>query len=305
MNIRGMFLPVPTVFEDDGAIDTQLMQELVDYYIAVGVNGLFIAGSFGQGPAMSLEERKALAELVIKRTAGRLPVVIHCGTADPYTSIELARHALGAGADGVGFVGPYYYSDHTPDEVRLHFRQIGREIKAPILIYNNPKYQGYPIGSELLVKLRADSPQIFGAKLAMGTVIDSYLHHVALGEDFAIYSLSSTLFPGMLTGISGSISPPLAALPELGVQLVRAIEGGDYARALELQRAVIEFEGSFLNPAAARESGRGLQAEGLRMLGFKVKKYPRWPTGAVTPERREWLAEVFRRARQALAVPVG
>jgi len=173
------------------------------------------------------------------------------------------------------------------------------------MLYNNPKYQGYPIGPELMVKLREDSPQIFGAKLAMGTVGDVYVHRQTLGEDFSIFALSSVLFPGMLTGQSGTISPPLASMPELGVQLVRAIRNQDYARALELQRAVIEFEGSLMTPAVAREAGRGVQLAAMRELGLKIKKYPRWPTGQLSPDRAEWLTEVFRKARQALAVPVG
>ncbi len=62
--IRGMLLPIPTVFEEDGRIDVKLMEELTDYYVNSGVNALFVGGSFGQGPAMSLEERKQLSEVV-------------------------------------------------------------------------------------------------------------------------------------------------------------------------------------------------------------------------------------------------
>ena len=305
MQITGMFLPVPTPFEEDGSIDTSMMRELVDYYIGVGVDALFIAGSFGNGPAMSVDERKALATVVLEHARARVPVVIHCGTPDPYTSIDLAKHALAAGADGVGFVGPYYYADHSQDEVRMHFKQIGQAIKAPIMLYNNPKYQGYAIGAELMAKLREDSPQIFGGKLAMGTVGDVKLHRNTLGEDFCIYALSSILFPGMLVGQSGTISPPLASMPELGVQLVRAIRNQDFARALELQKAVIEFEGALMTPAVAREAGRGVQLAAMRELGLKIKKYPRWPTGELSPQRADWLKDVFAKARAALAVPVG
>ena len=305
MQISGMFLPVPTPFEEDGSIDASMMRELVDYYIGVGVDALFIAGSFGNGPAMSVDERKSLAKVVLEHARGRVPVVIHCGTPDPYTSIDLAKHATAAGADAVAFVGPYYYADHSQDEVRMHFKQIGQAIKAPIMLYNNPKYQGYPIGAELMLKLREDSPQIFGAKLAMGSVGDVKLHRNTLGEDFSIYALSSILFPGMLVGQSGTISPPLASMPELGVQLVRAIRNGDFTRALELQKAVIEFEGALMTPAVAREAGRGVQLAAMRELGLKIKKYPRWPTGELSPARKEWLQDVFAKARAALAVPVG
>lgn len=303
-SIRGMVLPIPTVFEEDGRIDEPLMERLTDYYIESGVNALFVGGSFGQGPAMTQDERKHLTELVIKRARGRLPIMIHAGTADPYTTIDLGRHALKAGADALGFVGPYYYADHSPAEVRLHFKMIGRELRAPLMIYNNPKYQGYQIGPDLMAQLRSDTPHIFGAKLAMGGAYEGRLYKNAVGEDFSLFALSSSLYPGMLVGLSGTITPPLACFPEIGVELIRAIDRNDAARAMELQQAVIDFESSMMNPEVHRACGRGIFREGLLKIGFDVKLYPRWPTGEFPAERRAWLDAVYERARKALgAVP--
>lgn len=295
-----MLLPLPTVFLEDGAIDEPLMRELVDYYVDAGVNGLFVAGSFGQGPAMNSAERMHVTELVTSQAKKRVPVIVHVGTADPYTTIELGRHALSKGADGVGLVGPYYYSDRTPKELRLHYRMVAGALGAPILLYNNPSYQGYPIGPKLMAELVEDSPNIFGAKLAMGSVDEARVYREYLGEDFKLFSLASMLFPGMTTGISGTVSPPLAVLPEIGVELVRAIDRKDNVRALELQQAVIAFHSAFLSRKVKEECGRAIYGEGLRELGFAVKKYPRWPTGEITETRRAWLKDLVRGARAAL-----
>jgi dihydrodipicolinate synthase/N-acetylneuraminate lyase len=304
MQISGMFMPVPTPFEEDGSIDVPMFEEIIDTYIATGVDALMVAGSFGNGPAMSQDERKKIATLAIARVRGRVPLIVHCGTADPYTAIDLAEHAMKGGADGVAFVGPYYYSDHSPEEVRLHFKQIGRSIKAPIMLYNNPSYQGYKMTPEMMLKMCEDTPNIFGAKLAMGGVADVHMHRMVLGEDFGIYALSGSLMPGMLIGQTGAISPPLAARPDLGVALVRAMREKDYERARELQVAVLDFEGSLREPAVRREAGRGVQLASLREFGFKIKKYPRWPTGEFPAHRKEWIAEIHNRAKAALAVPV-
>jgi dihydrodipicolinate synthase/N-acetylneuraminate lyase len=298
--IRGMLLPIPTVFEEDGRIDVKLMEELTDYYVNSGVNALFVGGSFGQGPAMSLEERKQLSDVVCKRVKGRIPVVVHAGTADHFTTIELGKHALHAGAEALAFVGPYYYADHTPEEVRDHFREVGKALKAPFMLYNNPKYQGYPIGAQLMRQMRDDSPQIFGAKLAMGGLDEAVNYNRIVGADFKLFSLASTLFPGMLCGITGTVSPPLAVFPELGVELVRAIDRKDYTRALELQQAVVDFHSAFLLPTVLKECGRTIYKQGLIELGFKVKRYPRWPAGEMPAERKEWLQGLFRQARSVL-----
>ena len=299
-DVRGMLLPVPTVFLEDGSIDDELMRELTEYYVEAGVQALFVAGSFGQGPAMNSAERMHLAELVISQAKKRLPVIIHVGTADPYTTIELGVHALAKGADGLGLVGPYYYSDRTPQDLRLHYRMVAGELSAPILLYNNPPYSGYPIGPKLMAELVADSPNIFGAKLAMGSVDEARMYLEYLGDDFKLFSLASALFPGMKAGIAGTVSPPLAVFPEIGVELVRAIDARDNARALDLQEAVIKFHSAFLSRAVRDECGRAIYGAALREQGFAVKKYPRWPTGEVTEERRTWLADLFRNARAVL-----
>jgi dihydrodipicolinate synthase/N-acetylneuraminate lyase len=299
--IRGMLLPLLTAFTEDGSIDVPVMEQLVDFYVDAGVNALFVGGSFGQGPAMEMSERKQLADLVIKRARGRVPVVFHAGTPDAHTAIELGKYAIAAGAAATAYVGPYYY-DRTPDEVRAHFRAIGQAIREPILLYNNPAYQGYAIGVEQIRNLRDDTPHIIGAKIAMGSVDEARIHHTILGPDFKIFALGSTMFPGMLIGMAGSVSPPLAMFPQLGVEIVRAVDRHDYARALQLQVAAIDFHSAFLLPVLKRETGRKIYIAALQLMGIEIKRYPRWPqTGEVTPQRRQWLVELYDRARAALA----
>lgn len=298
--IRGMLLPIPTVFEEDGRIDAKLMDELVDYYIDAGVNALFVGGSFGQGPAMSLEERKQLSDIVCKRVNKRVPVVVHAGTADHFTSIELGQQSLRAGADALAFVGPYYYSDHSPEEVRAHFREVGKALKAPMMLYNNPKYQGYPIGAQLMRQIRDDNPQVFAAKLAMGSIDEAKNYQRIVGADFKVFSLASVLFPGLVCGVTGTVSPPLSVFPQLGVELVRAIDRKDFSRALELQQAVIDFHSAFLHPIVQKECGRSIFKQGLIELGFDVKRYPRWPAGEMSTERKEWFRGLFQQARSVL-----
>lgn len=296
--IRGMLLPLPTVFREDGSLDEALMRDLTAHYIGSGVQALFVGGSYGQGPALDTDERKRLAEVVLAEAKGRLPVVVHVGTADPYTTIELGRHALAAGAEALGVVGPYYYADRTPAEVRAHFRLLGRELQAPLLLYNNPKYSGYPMGPELVAQLVAESPQIFGAKIAMGTIDEALQYREAIGREFKPFALASSLYPGMLVGIAGTVSPPLTLCPELGVRLVAAIDEGDHAEALRLQVAVIEMHAALLD--LMRRYGRGIYGAGLRELGFAVKQYPRWPVPEIPGEGIERLRVAMETARRAV-----
>jgi dihydrodipicolinate synthase/N-acetylneuraminate lyase len=238
--------------------------------------------------------------MAINQVHGRVPVVAHVGTADPYTTIDLGRHALKAGAAALAAVGPYYYSDRSPAELRAHFRMIGQELKAPILLYNNPKYQGYPISGELMAQFVEDSPQIFGCKLAKGGVDEVVAYRGALGSDFKLFAMASSLYPGMLIGLTGTVSPPLTLCPEIGVACIRAIDSGDYSRAMELQRAIIELQGALLSPAIRKICGRGVYLVGLRELGFPIKIYPRWPVAEVPEKGVEAIRRTLGIARAAL-----
>lgn len=300
-DIRGMLLPLPTVFDDNGMIDEPVLRQMVDYYIGAGIHAMFVGGSMGQGMALTQDERKKLFDIVIGAVNKRVPVVTHVGTADPYTTIDLGRHALKAGADALAIVGPYYYSDRTPAELRAHFKMVGRELKAPILLYNNPSYQGYAINGELMSQLVEDSPQIFGCKLAKGGIDELVAYRATLGPDFKLFAMASSLFPGIRLGLTGTVSPPLTLCPEIGVACIRAIDAGDDRRALELQEAIVELQGSLMSPAIRKIAGRGVYLAGLRELGFPIRIYPRWPVAEVPAVGIERIRAALQRARSALA----
>ena len=104
--IRGVLLPVITPFDEKERLDETIMRELVDFHIGAGVHGLFVLGSTGQGPAMSTEERKRAAAVALDQAKGRVAVVIHVGTADTQSTVELAEHAAANNASAVAIVPP-------------------------------------------------------------------------------------------------------------------------------------------------------------------------------------------------------
>jgi dihydrodipicolinate synthase/N-acetylneuraminate lyase len=275
-NVKGMLLPLPTPFDGDGGLDEGLLAEMAAYYVDRGVDSLFLFGSYGQGPAMAVEQRKRGLESIMKRVHGKIPIVVHIGAVDPYTSKELGLHARAEGADAVGIVGPYYYSDRSEAELMEHVRFLDDALKMPLFFYNNPKYQGYPVTPRMLRKMREVAPRLFGAKLAMGTIDDAMEYRTAMGPDFGLFVLASSLYPGLRCGITGTVSPPLTLAPDIGVALVRAVEQGKDLEAGRLQEAVIRFHAVFIR--LGQSCGRAAYTEGLRHMGFPLKQYPRWPT---------------------------
>jgi dihydrodipicolinate synthase/N-acetylneuraminate lyase len=108
---------------------------------------------------------------------------------------------------------------------------------------------------------------------------------------FAPYALASNLVSAMSVGVAGTISPPLAVTPEIGVELIRAIDAGKLEEALAVQKSVIRIHDIFLRLAGP--FGRTIYCEAMRLRGFDVKMYPRWPSKPLSREAHDELRDLF------------
>ena len=296
---RGLVAPIPAVFDGKGEIDVATQKQLTDWYIEKGVDGFFVLGSQGQGPACRIDQRKAVAEAVLGQVNGRIPVVIQVGAVDPYTSMELATHARQAGADAIGMVGPYYYSDRNEWELIEQHKMVNEAGKLPMFLYNNPEYSGYPTPPSMMVKLREAIPGVFGAKLAMGTIDQAVEYLDTLGKDFNVFIPVNQLIEGMAKGVCGSIAAGVpVTVPEVGVALVAAIKAGDDARAKALHAAMSEHS---KRTSKLREYGRSTTRVGLQLRGIPVKEYPRWPTRDLTVEDRAMMDSSIKQLLEEIA----
>ena len=301
--LKGHIAPIPGVFDGNGEPDLAMMEKLTDFYINAGCHGFFVLGSQGQGAACRIDQRKAIAEAVVKRVNGRVPVIVQIGAVEHYTSIELGLHAKSIGADVIGIVGPYYYSDHNEWELVEHHRLIDKAVDMPMLLYNNPEYSGYPTPPALMAKIKEACPNVFAAKLANGNVAQAMNYLRTLGKDFSLFIPINNMLPGMLVGLRGSIaSGTPVTVPECGVELVKAIWAKDYDKALAIQTLILEHTDRL---AVLRQYGRRTTLEGLRLRGLAVKEYPRWPTREMSAEHLNLYETNMKRILNELSQIVG
>ncbi|HWP59012.1 MAG TPA: dihydrodipicolinate synthase family protein [Candidatus Acidoferrales bacterium] len=209
--VSGLVIPIPAVFDGKGEPDLPMMEKLTDWYLDAGVHGFFVLGSQGQGPACRIDQRKAVAETVVRRVNRRVPVIVQVGAVEPYTSIELGLHAKEIGADAIGIVGPYYYSDRSEWEIIEHYKMVDEAVGLPILLYNNPEYSGYPIPPSMMFNIKEAVPNVFAAKLAMGNVDQAISYLRVLSREFIIFIPITQMIPGMLVGVC--IGPSAPHLP--------------------------------------------------------------------------------------------
>ena len=151
---RGYWPACPTPFHSDGALDLESLRALVEWYIGQGMHGIFINGTSGEWFSQAADERRLVAETVIEQVAGRVTVVIGCTSLTARDAVELGRHALAAGADGIGSTPPPY-SKTYPDETVQYFQDISDGVDGPVMVYNWPHGTSVDIGPDLAERIAA------------------------------------------------------------------------------------------------------------------------------------------------------
>lgn len=297
--IRGMFVPVPTPFLENGELDEELFGKMVSHYVDAGANAVFLFGSYGQGPAMTSAQRMRGLEVALAAAQNRVPVVPQVGAVDPFTARELAAHAKTQGVAAIAMVGPYYYADRTEQELLRFYQMVDAAAKLPMFLYNNPAYQGYSLTPPLMKKLREAVPNIFGVKMAKGNLGDIISYRATMGENFKLFAPQENLLPGLMIGQTGTVSPPLTLAIKVGVALIAAVDRGDLEEAMRIQLRLLRFHQQL---RSIKQFGRALQAEGLRYIGFPVRQYPRWPGDEMTGEAKAVLHQAIDEVNQTVVV---
>ena len=142
--LKGLISAPYTPMKEDGSIDLQKIKEYADLTASHGcVNGVFICGSTGEYASTTVAERKAITEEWIKEAKGRFKVVVHVGSNCAKDSVELAAHALKAGADAVASIAPNYFRPASVEDMVMFFKPIAAAAgNLPFYFYNFPAMSG-------------------------------------------------------------------------------------------------------------------------------------------------------------------
>jgi dihydrodipicolinate synthase/N-acetylneuraminate lyase len=159
---QGYFPAFVTPFTEAGALDLDALAALVEHYVAEGMHGIVVNGTCGEWFSQTDAERRVVAEAAAAQAAGRLSVIVGCTAYTAEQSADFARHALGAGADGVLVSPPPYVKLFAP-EVVAFYEDLSARVAGPLLVYNWPHGAGIDIGTDLADRL-ADIDHIVAIK---------------------------------------------------------------------------------------------------------------------------------------------
>ncbi len=294
--ITGSLVPNITIFTESGEVDIDKTKWHMDWMFGHGVDGLFLTGSYGAGPLMSVDERAsvfAAAREVADRFDGRT-LIAHVGCIDTASTVALAKAAEAAGVDAIGAVPPFYYK-HSEDAIVGFYSELVATTRLPVFAYNNPATSRFSFTIKTVRRLQeAGLAGMKDSPLDVGFVSRVFYESKLAGSDFQmILGTSKGWLPFYAMGIRAMIGGMSNWAPEVMTALVAATRAGDTERAERLYITMMDLSAKMHFTDSTIASQMGLYARGFDG-GFARKPMSLPPRDDVKyAEIRGWLEEGF------------
>jgi 4-hydroxy-tetrahydrodipicolinate synthase len=252
-----------TPFTAEGDLDVDGAARLARWLVEHGSDGLVVAGTTGEGPTLSDDEKVELWTAV--RAAVDVPLVAGSGSNDTRHTRHLSERAAGTGVDGLLVVAPYY---NKPPQAGLeaHFRAVADATDLPIVVYDIPGRTGRKVNTEVLVRLAHEVPTIVGIKDAAGNPGETARLVAEAPADFGVWSGDDPMtLPLLAVGAVGVIGTATHWAGAVMGEMIGAFEKGDLDRARELNASL--FESYVFQSRDAAQFAQAVKAA-LRCLGL-------------------------------------
>ena len=165
----GAGVAIVTPFNEDGSINYDRLDELIEFHCAHKTDSIVICGTTGESATMTEEEHMQCVKFTIDRVNKRVPVIAGTGSNCTRTAIDMSKEASEYGADGLLLVTPYY-NKATQNGLIGHFSAVAKEVTAPIIMYSVASRTGCNIEPATVARLVKDVDNIVGIKEASGNI---------------------------------------------------------------------------------------------------------------------------------------
>ncbi|WP_404452675.1 4-hydroxy-tetrahydrodipicolinate synthase [Virgibacillus necropolis] len=276
MNFGSVLTAMVTPFNQQGDIDYKEVTNLVEYLVKNGTEGLVVAGTTGESPTLSSEEKVALFTHVVKIVNKRIPVIAGTGSNNTAGSIALTKQAESSGVDAIMLVTPYY---NKPSQKGLyqHFSQIANATKLPVMLYNIPGRSVVNMTADTIIKL-SQIENIVSVKEASGDLDQASTIIENTSTDFSVYSGDDGLTLPMLSiGAEGIVSVASHIIGRELRQMVRVFKQGNVKEAAALHRRLLPVMNglfSYPSPTPVKYAllQKGINCGGVRLPLVSLSK---------------------------------
>jgi 4-hydroxy-tetrahydrodipicolinate synthase len=237
MMLEGLSVPVPTLFAEDGSLDSGRNAKFARTISESNVDHLFLLGSLGEFPSVEERERELLLYNVIESAVGPTDVWVGCGAPSTRQAIRYAEAAESAAATAVVAVPPYYLHP-TLEGIARYYRALRAAVSIPLVAYNIPSLVGYALPVDLVHRL-AEEGTLAGLKDTSGSIDNVAAFLSGAPREFSVMPGDDALAQeAILRGAPGAVMGMANLAPRLCGELVRSARAGEGTRATECQELV-------------------------------------------------------------------
>lgn len=229
---KGSMVAIVTPFKN-GKVDEKALGDLIEFHIKNGTDVIVPCGTTGESATLSHEEHHRVVEFTVQTVNKRVPVVAGAGSNSTAETVELAKYALKAGANGVLLITPYY-NKPTQEGLYQHYKKVTDTVDIPVILYNVPGRTGLNMLPTTVARLR-EIKNIVGVKEATGDLKQISELIRLCGRDFDVISGDDfTTLPLLAIGGVGAISVTANIIPADAAAMFDAFFAGKREEALKL-----------------------------------------------------------------------
>ncbi|MGX7594611.1 4-hydroxy-tetrahydrodipicolinate synthase [Planococcus plakortidis] len=269
MKFGQVITAMATPFDANGEIDFQATTNLVKYLINNGSDGIVVAGTTGESPTLSTDEKVALFVHVVTVADGRAKIIAGTGSNNTRASVALTQQAEQAGVDGIMLVTPYY-NKPSQEGMYRHFEAIANATTLPVMLYNIPGRSVVNLSVDTIVRLSLID-NITCVKEASGDLDAASEIIERTSSDFAVYSGDDSLtLPMLSVGGTGIVSVAAHIIGNEMQEMIKLFRTGDTVGAAALHRKLLPtmkalFAAPSPSPVKAALNLSGVPVGGLRL----------------------------------------
>ncbi|MGH9354419.1 MAG: dihydrodipicolinate synthase family protein [Terriglobia bacterium] len=296
-HLSGVFPPEATPFNRRGGIDEGAFRANMARHLESGLSGVLVAGSTGETPYLTDDERLRLVE--IARALVKPPQLLIAGTGLESTAqtLTISREAIARGADAILVVPPdYYKAAMRPEVLEAHFRAVADGVRRPLLIYSIPQFTGFSMDPAMIGRL-SRHPNIPGMKESSGNVEFNRAILSKCRKGFRLFiGNGMAAVAGLQMGAAGAILSQANFEPLICLGIYEAFLRGDLKTAENLKKRLALL----IEEITAPHGIPGIKAA-MDLSGYGGG-LPRAPLMPVSAAARKKIAAALRRARAGLDV---
>lgn len=244
INIQGLIAATFATFHADGSLNLPGIPPLVDKLVGDGVKGVFICGTNGEGPNLTVEERMAVAEAYVAAAKGKLLIFVHVGHTSIADSRKLAAHAEQIGADVISAVAAFYFKPSGVENLVESMAQIAAAApNTPFYYYHIPALTG--VGMDMVEFLRLGEgkiPNLAGIKYTAATIHEYQACLNFKGGKFdVLFGYDELLLPALAVGARGAVGSTYNFAAPLYLRVMELFEQGNLAEAQQQQLLLVSM----------------------------------------------------------------